>query len=225
MKQQKLNQLAQIIKRLEHILDPDQTRNSQYSLFHLFPTFQPDEQTSSEQSEQSTNQIIFDESPTHDYTKNDLQRLSTESVYLKLDYIQISIQLRNILLNCFKNLNVDSVNHISELFLQNSQKDNPYSALIINQINLIQSVIETHSICSKFNTQILNLSFDFINIDQYGIIEKVITIRSNYFAEINKHKINEILVPQYDQFQLIKEQQLKIKQTEQAIEKLIQKFC
>ncbi|CAD8096774.1 unnamed protein product [Paramecium sonneborni] len=222
MKQQKLDQLAQIIKRLEHILDHAQPRNSQHSLFRLFPTFQPDEQTS---SEQSTNQIIFDEQATQDYTKNDLKRLSTESVFIKLDYTHISIQLRNILQNCFQNLNIDSVNHISELFLKNTQKDNLYSAVIINQINLIQSVIETHSVCQKFNTAIQNLAIEFNNCNQYDFIEKVITIRSDFFAEINKHKIDETLVPQYNQFQLIKEQQLKIMQTQQAIEQLIQKFC
>ncbi|CAD8091585.1 unnamed protein product [Paramecium primaurelia] len=222
MKQYKLDQLAQIIKRLEHILDNAQPRNSQHSLFRLFPTFQPDEQTS---SEQSTNQIIFDEQATQDYTKNDLKRFSTESVFIKLDYTDISTQLRSILQNSFKNLNIDSVNHISELFIKHTQKDNPYSALIINQLNLIQSVIEGHSICQKYDTLIQNLSNQFINRDQQELMSQVISIRSNFFQEINKHKIDKTLVPQYDQFQLIKEQQIKIEKTQQAIELLIQKFC
>ncbi|CAD8171914.1 unnamed protein product [Paramecium octaurelia] len=222
MKQYKLDQLAQIIKRLEHILDNAQPRNSQHSLFRLFPTFKPDEQTS---SEQSTNQIIFDEQATQDYTKNELKRFSTESVFIKLDYTEISTQLRSILQNSFKSLNIDSVNHISEMFIKHTQKDNPYSALIINQLNLVQSVIEAHSICQKYDTSLQNLCDQFKNGDQQDLMAQIISIRSKFLSEINKHKIDKTLVPQFEQFQLIKEQQIKIQQTQQAIEQLIQKFC
>ncbi|CAD8147047.1 unnamed protein product [Paramecium octaurelia] len=221
MKQYKLNQLAQIIKRLENILDNPQPINSQYSLFRLLPTFQSEDQTS---SESSTNQIIFDEQPTQDYTKNELKTFSTESHNLKLDYTKISKELRGMLQNTFRSLNIDQINYISQVILKHTQKDNPYIALIINQLNLIRSVVEANSICQKYHASIENLQSQTNNFDQQHSIAIVISLRSNFLSEINKHKIDTSLVPQYDQFQLIKEQQLKIQHIQQAIEQLIQQI-
>ncbi|CAK70645.1 unnamed protein product (macronuclear) [Paramecium tetraurelia] len=221
MKQYKLDQLAQIIKRLENILDNPKPINSQYSLFRLLPTFQSEDQTS---SESSTNQIIFDEQPTQDYTKNELKTFSTESHSLKLDYTKISTELRGMLQNTFRSLNIDQTNYISQVILKHTQKDNPLIALIINQLNLIQSVVEANSICQKYHASIENLQSQINNFDQQHFIALVISLRSKFFSEINKHKIDTSLVPQYDQFQLIKEQQLKIQHVQRAIDQLIQQI-